>query len=154
MKLIYIVILFMVFFNIFVFMFGYMNIFGEVYEGDSEHYNINESADQSNSEGFVEDVSDMSFGDVMYLFFGEIEGGNILGTVLTLGGALFLAWLTRSPAPFVLGFLANFMRVTYTNSMDVFEQMPTNGYMMLAGTVGMIFLFIITSAEYLTHGDA
>lgn len=151
MKKLYVVILFLIFFNVFIIMFNSFSLFPMSLEEGQNYSN----ADSSTAEGTWEDVSGSDFGDIFSIIFVDINSDplNILGTILIIGGAAFIAWLTRSPAPFVVAVVANVFKNTYVNSMSVFEQFPINNYMMIAGMIGMIILFIVTCLEYLTHGE-
>lgn len=155
MKFIYVVTLFLIFFNIFSFMIAWAVPFEYGYGTGSEKYNVSSDEGTTPAETVFENVSGSDYGNILSIFFGDLtSAANILISVAILGGAAFLAWLTRSPAPFVIGFLGNVMLNTYTNSIGIFQQFPINNYLMLAGLLGMLMLFVITSAEYLTHGDA
>jgi len=125
------------------------------YSAGSEEYNVSTDEDVTPAELVFENVSGSGFNSILMIFFGDLSSiGSIILSIGILGIAAGAAWLTRSPAPFVVGFLGNVMLNTYTNSIGVFQQFPINNYLMLAGLLGMVMLFVITSAEYLTHGDA
>lgn len=154
MKLIYVITLFLIFFNVFSFMFGMFLIFPYEYGTDTSDYNLTTEEDNRPAEAVFEDISGQGFGNILLIFFGDISSaGGILATLAIFGVAAVAAWLTHSPAPFVVAFVGNVMKNTYLNSVGIFEQFPINNYLMLAGMIGMIVLFIVTCAEYLTHGD-
>jgi len=133
-------------------MFAMLNIFPYAYGTGNPTYNITEGENMS-SHSVYENASGFSYNDAISIFFGDLsDATNILVSALILGGAAFLAWLTRSPAPFVVAFVGNIMKNTYVNNMAVFNQFPINTYIMLAVGIGMIILFVVTCAEYLTHG--
>ena len=155
MKLIYVIVLFLIFFNVFSFMFAWVGVFPYGYGTDeTANYDLGEAEDNTPAEVVFENVSGQSFGNLLLIFFGDISSaGGILTTLAIFGVAAVAAWLTHSPAPFVVAFVGNVMKNTYLNSISVFEQFPINNYLMLAGMIGMIVLFVVTCAEYLTHGD-
>ena len=152
MKKLFVIILFMIMVNVFIIMFSSMNLFPNSIEAGGNYSDANNET----AEDVLYDVSGSDFGDVLGIIFVDVNSDplNILASVLMLGGAAFLAWLTRSPAPFVVAVVANVFKNTYVNSMDFLEQFPINNYLMMAGMIAMIILLIITCLEYLTHGDA
>lgn len=159
MKAVYVIIIFLVFFNIFAFMFGWFGMFPYEYDPDSGSFgsNVNTTGGVSSSDIVLGDISghDDPFDMAMSIFFGDLEGvGGLLSSLAILSLAGIAAWLTKSPAPFVVGFLGNMMKNTYLNSYDVFQQFPINNYLWLAMLIGMLLLFLVTVAETLTHGDA
>jgi len=137
-------------------MFNATNIFPMTLDAGQNYSNINADGDPVDADSVLYDVSGTDFGDVFNIIFVDVSSDtwNILGTVAMLGGALFLAWVTHSPAPFVVAVIANVFKNTYVNSIGFLEQFPINNYMMLAGMLGMIILLVVTCLEYLTHGDA
>ena len=158
MKLIYVVIIFLLFFNIFNFMFSWTSMFNYMYEpstGDA-YSDINISEDElPPSESVFRDVTGgIDYGNVFSIFFGNFDSwADILTIAGLIGAAAALAWATKSLAPFVLVFLGNLIKNTYENSLGVFEQFPVNDYIWLIFGIGMAFLLVITAAEYMTHGD-
>ena len=151
MKKLFIIILFMILVNVFIIMFSSINLFPyDVDEGGNYT-----SAENDTAEGVLYDISGSDFGDILGIIFVDINSDplNILASVLMLGGAAFLAWLTRSPAPFVVAVVANVFKNVYVNSMDFLEQFPINNYLMMAGMIAMLILLVVTCLEYLTHGD-
>jgi hypothetical protein len=151
MKKIYVIIIFLVFFNIFTFMFAsFENMFPYVYEGDDANFDINGTSEEI----FMGVSGNFTFDDALKLFFGDITNVPLLiASFATLGIAIAAAWLTRSPAPFVVGFLGNIMKNVYVNNIAIFEKLPINNYLMIIAGVGMILLFLVTCAETLTHGE-
>ena len=147
MKLIYAILLFMMFFNIFSFMFGDLNIFAYTIEGDESTYNLSNIEEQTDS-GIFEDVSGAGWGGVLSL---DRDVWALIGVVM--GGALFLSWAMHSPYPIAVGlFLSTFINV-YLNSRSIFSQLEVNPYITMAFGLGIVVLFVITTIEYFTHGD-
>jgi len=154
MKKIYVIILFLIFFNIFTFMFSVLNIFPYAYGTGNPSYNITSDENMSSQTVFENTTGmDISYGDILRLFIGNIANlGDLLLSIGILGASIAAAWLTRSAAPFIVGFIGNIMKNIYATNIAVFNQFPINNYLMLAAGVGMIILFLITCAEVLTHG--
>ena len=150
MKKIYVVILFLIFFNTFTFLFATLNVFPYAYGTGNPDYDIVEGENIS-SEAVFENASGIGVSDVFSVFFGD-DDLSLFSSILLLGGALALAWITNSPAPFVVVFVGNIMKNIYLKNIDVFNQLPINNYMMLALGIGMIILLLVTCAEYLTSG--
>jgi hypothetical protein len=148
----------MIFFNIFTFLFTSLGVFNYRYDPDTGNYDINTTDDGtigSSSQVFT-GISGLDPGEMFSLFFvdfDQLASLSGLVSIALIGGAIGAAFITRSPAPFVLFFIANVMKNFYVRSQPVFEHYPINGYIMLACIVGMVILFIITGAETLTHGD-
>jgi len=157
LKKIYVIIFFLVFFNIFSFLFaigGPLNIFPYSYGTGNPSYNIT-TGDNMSSQQVAENATGYTFDNALSLFFVNLDlkqGWNILFSVGILVGAALAAWVTKSPAPLVVGFIGNLMKNTYVNNMSIFNELPINSYIMLAVGVGMILLFIMTCAEYMTSG--
>lgn len=155
MKLIYTVILFLVFFNIFSFMIVYMDIIPYGFSPDDEQYDVNVTGDTIPGESTFKELTGFNVMQIIGIFFGDLSSvGGVLATIAIIGIASVAAWLTHSAAPFVVAFLGNIVRVTYVNSMGVMTQFEINPYINLAISIGICFLIVITAAEYLTHGDA
>ena len=155
MKKIYIIIIFLIFFNIFSFMFAWFGAFPGEYDPSAGTYDINTTGEGvTPGETYIENISGMDFGDMVSVFFGDLsDEANILSAFFIMGVGLVAAWLTRSPAPLVIAFIGNFVRVAYLNTMGIFNQYPINSYFLLAFGAGMVVLFGLTCVEYLTHGD-
>lgn len=155
MKKLYVIIIFLIFFNIFSFMFGWFGVFPSEGGYESGTYDIGIDEDRTPGEVYIENISGMNYGDMVSVFFGDLsDEANILSAFIIMGVGIIAAWLTHSPAPLVIAFVGNFARVSYLNTITVFNQYPINNYLMLAFGAGMVILFGITCAEYLTHGDA
>ena len=153
MKLIYMVILFLIFFNVFTFLFvlgGPVGIFPYAYDTGNPGYDIGEGENMS-SEAVFENASEIGVSDVFNVFFGS-DDTALWTTLLMMGGAIALAYITHSPAPFVVVFVGNIMKNIYMMNRDVFNQFPVNNYLMLVVGIGMIILLLVTCAEYLTSG--
>jgi len=155
MKKIYIIIIFLIFFNIFSFMFAWFGVFPTMGDPSTGAYDVNTTGEGiTPGEVYIENISGMDYGDMVSVFFGDLsDSANIFTTFLIMGVAIVAAWLTHSPAPLVIAFIGNFVRVAYLNTIGIFSQYPINNYFMLAFAAGMVVLFGITCAEYLTHGD-
>ena len=63
MKLIYVILLFMMFFNIFSFMLGDLDIFSYTIESDDSNYNLSD-VDEKTEGGIFEDISGAGWGGV------------------------------------------------------------------------------------------
>lgn len=147
MKLIYMFLLFMIFFNIFSFMLGDLGIFSYIVEGDESTYNLSDIEERSEGDVF-EDISGAGWGSVLSL---DKEVWALIGVVM--GGAVILAWAMHSPYPIAVGlFLATFVNV-YINSKSIFSSFDVNPYITMVFGVGILVLFVITTIEYFTHGD-
>jgi len=153
MKKLFVIILFVIFVNVFIIMFNASNIFPTDIDPSGNYSDVTSG---SSAEDVLYDVNGYDFGDIMSIIFVDVNSDsmNILSSVLMLGGAALLAWLTRSPAPFVIAVVTNVFKNTYVNSIGFMEQFGVNDYMMMAGLIGMIILLVVTCLEYLTHGDA
>jgi len=154
--MLYVVMFFLVFFNLFAFLFSYIPIFKGSFEGD-ETWGVDTEGNTTGSNTLFENLTSFDVGSVFSLFVFDINSPDIIGLIvsgLTLTGAIALAFITHSPAPLVVGFIANFIFNLYNQSTGIFEQMPVNGVMMTVCVVGMFLLFVVTAAETLTHGDA
>jgi len=152
MKKLYIILLFLVFINIFNFMFIGFNIFPSGYDSQSDSYTDIEDSEGNVTAGedLFKTLSNADFGEIMLLFFANTE--SILTIVTTSAIAIAAAWLTRSPAPFVVGMIGGVMLTLYNNSIDLFAQFPINGFVTLACSIGVVIIFIITCAETLAPG--
>jgi len=151
LKALYVIILFLVLFNVFCFIGALFIPYGFGTAGAS--YGDIDIADPDNpartpSEVVFRKVSQQDFSSIIMIFFGNVE------SILILGGTALASYITSSPAPLVVGFLSTVMLATYKNSISVFEQFEINNILMLAGLVGMVILILVTCAEILTHGDA
>lgn len=155
MKRLYVIILFLIFFNIFTFMLPTLQIFPfiEGFPTGYAAYNLTDTENASAQE-IAEKSSGYDFNDVISLLIGDISSiAEIIATIGILGGALALAYITHSPTPLIIGVVANIMKNIYLNNLEVFESIPEiNEYLMLASLVGMIILFILTCMEILSHG--
>jgi hypothetical protein len=133
-----------------------MNIFPVAYGTSDATYGLNASGNASNESTLFQRLAggNLDWKDAFSIFFFNVDNSDsvILGLLIFTGFAL-VAWLTHSPAPFVVGFILNVMINLYRASSPVFEQFTTNNYLMLIGLVGMVILFMLTVAETLTHGD-
>ena len=152
MKKLYIILIFLVFFNIFSFMFNAIELFPYVYGEGNPSYNLSEYENKS-SEEIAESASGYSYDDFLRIILGDVDSlGDMMLTVGILGAAIAMAWLTKSGAPLIIGVVGNLMKNMYIQNMAIFEQFPINNYLMLATGVGMVLLFIITCIEYMVHG--
>lgn len=148
MKLIYIIIIFMAFFNIFSFMLGELGIFSYVVHSDEAMWNLSDTTEGTDQELF-ERVSEQSWSDLLNLdpVALALMGGTIAGTIA-------LAWAMHSPYPLAVGlFLATFINM-YGNSRSIFSQLEINPYIRMAMGFGLLILILVTTIEYFTHGDA
>ena len=142
MKKLFIIIIFLVFFNILSFMLGFLGVFPVTVEGGSYGDLDTSDSDTPASEEFVKDISGADFSDVMGIIFFGTNTESVIITFVLLGGAALLAYICHSPAPFVVAMIANVFIKTYQHSMNIMYQFSVNSYLMLIGTVGMILLFI------------
>lgn len=146
MKKLYGIILFIVFLNIVNILFVTQGIFPGI-SGDQTVIN-----DESEAEGLYTTWTDGDFGDMMLIFFGKAE--NIVALFAGLALSVTAAWITHSPAPFVVGMIGTVFLTLYNSTSAIFSNYPINNYIMLICSFGMIVLFVVTCAEYLTQGDA
>ena len=156
MKKLFVIIGFIILVNVFIIMFNSVNLFPVELDASQNYTGMDDSGDTYTGDQAFEDISGYDFSSVLGIIFVDVNSDplNILASIAMLGGAAFLAWLTRSPAPFVLAVISNVFKNAYVNSMGFLEQFPINNYMMLGGMIAMILLLIVTCLEYLTHGDA
>jgi len=151
MKKIYIFIIFMIFFNIMTFMVSWFGIF----PGEGSELGAEYTDESSPGEDYIESLSDgLNAGDAVSIFLGDfnsLEGA--LASIIIIAGSIGAAILIHSPAPLVLGFAGTIAKNMYLNAFDIFGNYNVNSYFMMAFGAGMVILFIITCAEYLTHGD-
>jgi len=155
MKKIYVVIFFLVFFNIFTFLFaigGPLGIFPYAYGTGNPSYNLTSDENASSPDVF-ENMTGVSFDNIFSIFFADVT--NLASTGLSLGiffVATVFAFKTNSPTPLVVAFVGNIMKNTYVNNMSIFNELPINNYLMVVVGIGMILLFVVTCAEYLASG--
>ena len=92
MKKLYVFILFLVFFNVFVFMFSSLGIFTYTYPGDASDFGIDDAENiPGTGEGVFENLSGAGFNDLLGLFFADLsDAGNILISLAILGVAVIL----------------------------------------------------------------
>ena len=151
MKKIYVLLFFMIMVNLVSIMFATQHIF-DTSDQHGNQYTQNMSG-SSDGEKIFGDITSQNFGDVIYIFLGGASG--ILGFLTTASVSIAAAWLTHSPAPFVVGMIAGTFLTMYNNTSSMFsEYSELNSFVFLACSLGMVFIFIITCAEYLTQGDA
>ena len=148
MKLIYNIIFFMLFVNIFIPLVSSLGIFANEYTGNEDYYKI-ENSDNLDRDKTFEDVTGIGFGAITSMDFVALA---------RLGGALLvavgLAYAFHSPAPVAVAlFLVTFINV-YERSESIAGQFAINPYIIFAFGMGILFLFIITMIELFTHGDA
>jgi len=134
---------------------AYLNIFPYEYgTGSGSYENINITGDTPPSDDIFENVTGQKSMDVLGIFFGDIsDSGGLLATIAIFGVAVIASFITKTAGPLVVAFLGNTIRVTYENSVTIINQYPIDPYITLAFGVGILFLIVIPSAEYLTHGD-
>jgi hypothetical protein len=152
MKMIYVILLFIVFFNIFSFMLGALPLFDTAFAEGNPKYNLSQHENKS-AEQIAENATGVGYDDFFKILLGDID--NLADFFLSfgiLGGAIALAYVTKSPAPLVIGVVANIMKNTYTSNIEIFNSLEVNNYLMLASMVGMILLFLITCIEYMVSG--
>lgn len=150
MKKIYFLLFFMVMVNVVSIMFVTMEIFPTEESSSNEYYqNVTETV---KGEKIFYDISGNTFGDILGMFFGTASG--LLGFLVTGLVSVAAAWLTHSPAPFVVGMIGGTFLTMYNSSRHIFDNYEMNGYIVLACSIGIVIIFIITCAEYLTQGDA
>lgn len=142
MKFIYTIILFLVFFNIFTFLFAGLNIIPYEYTVAGDVY----TEDMSGEELFT-NLSGIDFDDITSL---SMKNADLL---LIAGGGIVLAILFRSAAPFAVGLFLGIFVNTFRRSTSIFYSFGIDSYLMVAAIVGIIFLLIITLIEYFTQGD-
>lgn len=150
MKKLYIVIFFLIFVNIINIMVVGLGMFPSSYVEESDENITNVSEGEEVFEYWTDD--DFDFGDILGLMFGST--GSVAALVLGIGGSVGLSWLTHSTAPLAVGVLASVFAAIYVNTINIFNSYPIHNYIFLACTIGMVVLFVITSVEYLTHGEA
>jgi hypothetical protein len=150
LKKLYVIIFFLIFVNLINVMVVALDIFPVGYVDEFDENITNASEGEEVFEYWTED--DFDYGDILGLIFGSTE--SIAVMLLGVGGSVGLAWLTHSTAPLAVGILASVFAALYTNTVNIFNSYPVNNYIMLACTIGMVILFVITSAEYLTQGEA
>lgn len=140
--------LFSMFFNVFMFMFASMGIFTYEYQTDSSDYDLDDP-DNMNATDVFEDVSGQSVGGLLSL---DMVSWIAMGGVIA--ASIALAALFRSPYPVAVGlFLATFINI-YKSSESIIESFDLDPYIVVAIGIGVVGLFLITTIEYFTHGDA
>lgn len=157
MKKLFIIVIFMIFFNIFCFMFAWFGIFPAEYETDTGSIDVNTTGSmQTPGEQYINTMSDgLTFGNIVSIFLGRFDSlSGFLASIVLIAGAVAASVLMHTPAPLVIGFVGTFVKNLYLNASEIFARYPVNNYFMMAFGAGMLILFVITIAEYLTHGDA
>lgn len=149
MKIIYKIILFLLLINIFIPLVKSLNIFPNEGEGDSQYYQL----DNPENAGDESEVFERTSGyEVESLF-----SASSMSDLSVLFGALFLggivALITHSIAPIAISlFLGTFINL-YRNSLNIVGQLNINPYVVLAVTMTILVIIVITIIEYMTHGD-
>jgi len=129
-------------------MFANMGIFTYEYQMDSPEYNLDDPNNMNATDVF-EDVSGQDIGGLLSL---DMVSWVAMGGVIA--ASVVLAALFRSPYPVAVGlFLATFINI-YKSSEGIIESFDLNPYIILAVGLGIAGLFLITTIEYFTHGDA
>lgn len=141
MKTIYKIIMYLMLFNIFMYLVPSLNIFPSGYSGNEQNYNIiGEDGEIISAEGLFEGISGSTF-------------TGLLGLILSAGLGGLLAILTKQTAPIAVGLLAGTIITIYTSSVGVFGQFQINPYIFLAFAACVTLLTLFTAIEFLTQGD-
>lgn len=153
MKFIYIILMFMVFVNIFTFMFAYLDIIPyQILVGD-QYYELNDVTNMRGEDVFFQ-ISNYNFSDVTGTLnlISSVLSGNLdfLGIVAAgIGASIFLHSASPLAVSIFLGVFVN----TFRRSSSVFYGFQANEYLIVAAMAGVIFMFVITMIEYFTQGD-
>lgn len=78
--------------------------------------------------------------------------GAVLAAVLTLSGAIGIAYFTRSPVPLGVGAFLAFTVGMWVKTYFVFNQFGINQYFLTIGLAGMGIMFVATTVEMITGG--
>ncbi len=142
MKFIYVIILFLVFFNIFSFMLSGLGIIPH----DATVVG-NYTEDMTGEEVFNE-TTGVDFDDVASLSM------NNLDLIAIAAGGIVLSALFKSGAPFAVGIFLGLFVNTFRRSVGILYSFDINSYIVVAAIAGVTFLIVITLIEYFTQGDA
>jgi len=142
MKFIYVIILFLVFFNLASILVAGLGIIPYEYTIMGDLY-----TEDASGETVFANLSNVSFENAADMML-----GNASVIALIVGGGV-LAWITHSPAPLALALFLGVFITTFKRSITIFSGMGINNVMWVMGLAGMAFLIVITMIEYFTHGD-
>ena len=141
MKTIYKLIMYLMLFNIFMYLIPTLGIFPSGFSGDETNYSVTgESGEVVSAEGLFENISGDTF-------------TGLLGLILSAGLGGLLAILTKQTAPIAVGLLAGTIITIYTSSVGIFGQFQINPYIILAFAACVVLLTLFTAIEFLTQGD-
>lgn len=147
MKFIYIILLFMIFANIFTFLFASIGVIPYTIEVSGDTYELNDITNVEGEQAF-ERITEIDFDDVVSLSLKNVD------LLLIAAGGIAMAILMRNPAPFAVGLFLGIFINTFRRSTALFYGFQADAYLTLAAMVGVIFIIVITMIEYFTQGDA
>lgn len=151
MKLLFRIVLFMLFFNIAAFMVSAMNIFPNSLYGDATHYNLDDPTNLPTPEQMFDNLLLNNRMEITKIIGFDLEWNIIIGGILVVVAAV--AALTHSSGIISIGFTATMFVFMYTNSKSLFDGLAADmghmtGYIALMLGLGVFVLVIITIMDY------
>lgn len=142
MKFIYTILLFLIFVNVFTFLFAGLGIFPYEYTVAGDVYTEGMSGEE-----LFTNLSDIDFETLTTL---SLDNADLL---LIAAGGIAMSVLFKSAAPFAVGIFLGVFVNTFRRSISIINSFGMNHYIVVAAIIGIIFLFVITLIEYFTQGD-
>ena len=147
MKIIWILLIFVTVFNIMAMFTNSLGIF-QVEINPS----ITEEDIGANYSNISTDAEGIGRQGILGFQFNWADVGAVIAGILTLTGAIGIAYFTRSPVPLGVGAFLAFTVALWVKTYFVFNQFGINQYFLTAGMVGMGIMFVATTIEMITGG--
>lgn len=147
MKVVWIITIFLVMFNIMVMFTNSLGIFQatDITTSMSEE-EIQEYKNLSKNE------SALSVQGALGFEFDWSNIGAIIAGIITAAGAIGLAKWTHSPVPLGVGAFLAFTVAIWVKTYFVFDQFGVNQWLLTAGMVGMAIMLVATTSEEMSGG--
>lgn len=151
MKKIFIILLWMIFFNVATFAVAALHIFPYSLWGDATTYGLDDPNELPTPEQLFERLVTNTNGSIAKLLGQELRFNHIIVAMAGIGAIVAIA--TTSMAPFVVGLVGSLFVLMYSNSKTVFDQIASNlggvtFYIILMIGLGILILFILTAMDY------
>ena len=147
MKFIYVIMLFLIFFNIFSVMVDVLGIMPNVHTPAGDIYESGMEGGQSLAEDLTENQWNAIVGigkanaDFVAICTAAIALGILMHSAAVVGVGLFV------------GLILSTIRLSQEAMEPLVSTFGIDNFLLISFTVGMAFLLIITLIEYFTHGD-
>jgi len=148
MKIIWIILIFVMVFNGMAMFTNSLGIFQieEITPSMSEEDIMANYSNLSKNEEGIGRMGILGFG------FNWADVGAVIAGVLTLTGAIGIAYFTRSPVPLGVGAFLAFTVALWIKTYFVFNQFGINQYFLTVGMASMGIMFVATTIEMITGG--